>query len=255
MLYRPDNWPDNIREVKNCSFKNVSFSKTEISNATFKNCTFTDCLFIATVFDGVEFHKCKFVDCNLNKSKISRCYWEPMSVSFNDAYKKSAANVGVYTYQQLMKNAEDMDQKDWVMDADIKFRNWKREQLAYDEKTGKITKRQRVLEYAKNLIYDKACKYGYSPFRFSLITIILFCAISYLNLCLFSSGLQVNGVEQGTLTYIDSVFYTFSVMTALGFSTIIPMSPWVKVITVLEAFFGIVWLGFFISMVVKRILK
>jgi hypothetical protein len=56
-------------------------------------------------------------------------------------------------------------------------------------------------------------------------------------------------------SFVDSVFYTFSVLTVLGFSSVTPSSDGAKILTVLEALASIGWLGIFTAVLVKRFLR
>ncbi len=184
VLYKPDSWPQNFKKVKGIKFSNVSFSKKVIEQVTFTDCEFTDCLFIGTTFAKVEFHRCKFLNCNFYKAKIVECYWDPVSVRFDKSYKKNFANLGVDTFQQLMKNADNMDQPDFAMNADIEFRRWKRAQLKYDLEANKFGKLQYASLFAKSFIYEWLCGFGYRPVNFIISTLVVFTLISILNVYL-----------------------------------------------------------------------
>src|SRR5262249_22001753 len=135
VLYEPAEWPTGLRRITNRTFKNVSLSKKVISAVTFRGCHFEDCLFIGTTFDDVHFHKCSFINCNFFKTEIIDCYFDPKSVRFNRSYKKTAANIGVQFFQQLLENSSRTRQPFFEIDADIRFRQWKRAQLRYDYRT------------------------------------------------------------------------------------------------------------------------
>jgi Ion channel/Pentapeptide repeats (8 copies) len=255
VLYEPAEWPKELRRCTSYNFKNVSLSKKLIENCTFRNCYFEDCLFIATVFNNVHFHNCRFTNCNFFKAEVSECYLDPKSIRFDKRYKKTAANIGVQFFQQLLENSSRTKQPFFEIDADIKFRQWKRAQLRYDYRTRKIGRAQLVIGYLRSGLYELFCGFGYRPLRFAVWTIILFLTVATINLGLFTGGLTVNGVAVRRPDFVDSVFFTFSVLTVLGFSSIVPVGSAAKLLTVLEALGGVGWMGLFTSLLVKRFLK
>ena len=226
-----------------------------IKSVTFTNCNFEDCLFIGTTFDNVHFHNCHFTNCNFFKAEIVECYFDPNSVRFDNSYKKTAANIGVQFFQQLLENSSRTRQPFFEIDADIMFRRWKRAQLRYDYSQNKIGGPKFAISYARSWLYELLCGFGYRPLRFAAWTIVLFLLVAIVNLAVFTRGLTVNGAEVQRLGLVNSIFFTFSVMTVLGFSSIVPIGSIAKILTVLEALGGVGWMGIFTSVLVKRFLK
>lgn len=222
---------------------------------TFNKCHFDDCLFIGAVFKNVEFHSCKFINCNFYKAEVERCYFDPRSIALDETYKKTASNIGVSLFQKLLENAAASRQAQHEMLSDIRFRQWKRAQLTHDLKDGKITKGQAWAKWVGSIIYEYSCGFGYSPLRLIITTLIAFLAVSVANIGLMANGLLVDGKSVGHLDLADSVFYTFSLLTSLGFSTVIPSLPLTKIAAVMEALLGIGWLSLFTSVLVRRFLK
>jgi hypothetical protein len=56
-------------------------------------------------------------------------------------------------------------------------------------------------------------------------------------------------------SFVDSVFYTFSVLTVLGFSMVTPETAFAKIWTVIQALAAVGWLGIFTSILVKRFIR
>src|SRR3546814_10439842 len=89
-------------------------------------------------------------------------------------------------------------------------------------------------------MHEALTGFGYRPMRFFIWTLALFFAVSYLNYVLIGDTIQVAGatgtwvardagaaVMRGApahASYVDSVFYSFSVLTVLGFSSVTPSS-------------------------------
>jgi hypothetical protein len=255
VLYEPDHWPSDLRKVKELNFKNVSLSKTQFRNVTFTSCQFEDCLFIGSIFSNIEFHRCTFTNCNFYKAEFANCYIDPLTISFDRRYRRVAANVGVQLYHQLLENGSSTKQSRFEMTADIEFRKWRRWQLRYDYRSAKITRWGFAAEWLRSCLYEYAAGFGYRPLRFVVATILLFSAISILNAHMLPGALQQDGQVVERMTIADSVFYTYSMLTALGFSTIIPTTAFARVLAVFEALTGIGWLGIFTSLLVKRFIR
>lgn len=255
VLYQPDTWPRKPKQFKQMSFSNVSFSKTTFSEITFTECSFEDCLFIGAHFAKTDFHRCEFINCNFYKANFDTCYIDPGTIVFDKRYRRIAANVGVDTYQQLFENSSKARQTDFARIADFEFRRWKRWQLRFDQKAGKISRLDRVLKTGQSVLYEWSAGFGYKPWRFVIATILVFTAVSVLNMNTLPGALQHDGRIIGHLTLADSIFYTYSMMTVLGFSTITPETNFAKLLAVSEALVGIGWLGIFTSLLVKRFIK
>jgi len=141
------------------------------------------------------------------------------------------------------------------MNADIELRRWKRWQLKYDKSIGKIGKIDLAIKYSFSVIYEWLTGFGYKPWRFAFSTIILFTVSSIINMNVLPNTIRYNGNIISDISFLDSIFYTYSMMTALGFSTIVPETGLAKILAVSQALVGIGWLGIFTSLLVKRFIK
>jgi len=255
VLYQPAEWPVAIRSLKNVNFTNVSLSKTQFSNVTFTECHFRDCLFIGAEFDHVEFHRCTFINCNPHKARFNDCYLDPRTISFDKSYRDFAANVVLHIYHELYENAVNSRQYHWSAAADFAFRQWRRAQTAYDYKQGRLTKWQALSSNIASYIYEYSAGFGHRPLRFILSTLACFGCISIVNSLALPGSIAINGRTVEELTVIDSIFYSVSMLTALGFSSITPVSAGAKLLAVAEAFLGIGWLGIYTALLVKRFIR
>ncbi len=255
VLYRPNAWPDKMQELRLKQFQNVSLAKTKFSNLTFKECKFEDCLFIASDFISVEFHRCKFINCNFYKSEMTNVYIDPTCFAFDKSYLSTHANVGVDLFHTLLENSASSRQSEFEMKSDMLFRKWKRAQLKFDLKKDKISKFEYYSNKSKSYIYEKIAGFGYKPGRFAFWTVAVFLFVSLFNHLVLAESLSVDGVKLVQPSYADSIFYSFSMLTALGFSSIIPLTDFAKILAVLEALAGIGWLGIFTSILVRRFIK
>jgi hypothetical protein len=253
--YNPAEWPASSRKLSDKVFCNVGLSKTTFKAMTFKNCFFEDCLFIGSTFDQVEFHRCTFKDCNFYKADFNRCYIDPSSFKFHDAYKASDSNMGVSLFQGLLENSSVMHQAQFGMTADIRFRQWKRAQLSYDGKIGKIGRWKMVYDWLSSLVYEYTSGFGYKPLRFFGFTVLLFAIVSVGNFVFLRHQITVGSGPNTLSSFSDAVFYSFSILTVLGFSSITPTSGAAKIVAVSEALAAIGWLSIYTSLVVKRFVR
>lgn len=243
------------RHLRRVTFRNVAFSKATFSRITFTDCIFEDCLFIGARFREVDFHGCQFLNCNFWKVHFRNAYLDPDTINFEHRFRVEAANIGISVFQALLSNFAEDRQDHFYMIADIRFRRWKRFQIWSDIRRKRIGWMAGVWKWIGNLIYEVFAGYGYRPLRFIFTTITLFLGTSLLNHCLIGDALQINGVNSENISLVDSVFYTFSILTVLGFSSIIPTSETAKLLTVFEALAAVGWLGIFTAMLVKRFLR
>lgn len=253
--FRHPKWPSPPHGLKKVTFRNVGLSKTTIAKTTFTNCAFEDCLFIGTRFQEVEFHNCSFVDCTFYKVRFERTYLDPGTIRFARRYEVEASNAGVGLFQALLANYSAERQEDFYAEADIRFRRWKRHQLAYDQRRGNVAKWTGRYRRATSCLYEWSAGFGYRPGRFFVLTIALFIVVSCVNFLMIGNDITVTGRQAHPAGFAEAVFYTFSVLTVLGFSTVVPTSAAAELLTVAEALASIGWLGIFTALLVKRFLR
>ena len=254
-LFRGEKWGQPRLAIKKVTFRNVSISNMELFQITFTNCIFEDCIFKGSRFREVEFHKCRFINCNMWKSKFEQCYLDPATISLDRRYRVDASNVGVTMYHALLANYSNERQDAFYTIADIEFRRWKRYQLSYEIRKQNVDFLPGHWEKLKSLTYDLLTGYGYKPGRLSVVTVIGFLAIAVFNHFVSGGDLLINGQRPPSTSLVDSIFYTFSVLTVLGFSTVVPDSELAKLLTIFEVLVAIGWLSIFTSVLVKRLLR
>lgn len=258
-VFAPGEWKPPGSKVKDVTFRSVAFSKTKISQVTFIGCTFVDCLFTGAHMSEVEFHGCTFTDCNFWKIRLARVYLRPDTIKFADRYRAEGANIGISIYQAMLSNFAEERQDHFYMLADIEFRRWKRYQIRHDRLHGNKTSREARLEWVSSVIYETLAGFGYRPLRFFFATIVLFLSVSCLNYFAIGGSIQVGtappNVPSVHASFVDTIFYSFSVLTVLGFSLVTPTTDGAKILTVLEALASIGWLGIFTAVLVKRFLR
>lgn len=253
--YYPEN-TNKILLLKDTSFIDSSFNYTEFENVHFTNCRFTACHFKLVKFINCEFHRCEFKNCYFDDFDIINCYWDPESIKYSFWHKYHYSNILIKLYKKLYKNSDDAGQKQFKMYADIQFLKNKFWQYKYDLKNGKITRSEYFWNRAKSLFYDLTCGYGYSPLSFGVSTISFFAVVTWFNfLFLQNSQLKIGEDVVDNFSFWDSVYYTYTIMTAIGFSSVIPVTEFAKMVTVIEGFLGVICIGFLISVITKRVLN
>lgn len=259
-VFPPGDWIPPKRKIREVTFRGVAFSKTNISMTTFVDCTFEDCLFIGAYLDDVEFHGCKLINCNFWKIRLRRVYLHPDKVKFAHRFHVEAANIGISLYHAMLSNFAEERQDLFFMLADIKFRRWKRYQIWHDLREQRKTRAEAWWEWISSITHEGIAGFGYRPLRFFMVTIMLFLAVSGLNYFLIGDAIKVADATatagaSAHASFIDAIFYSFSVLTVLGFSTVTPLSGGAKILTVVEALASIGWLGIFTAVLVKRFLR
>ncbi len=253
--FRGKTWYKPRKAIKDVTFSNVGISKTTLNQLTFTNCSFIDCLFIGTIFKEIEFHNCTFKDCTFLKAHFERCYLDPNSISLSRRYRVEASNLGVTLYQALLSNYSSERQDEFFAKADFKFRQWKRYQIFRDLREERISLPKAAYRWVSSATYQLLAGFGYKPLRFFMITIALIFAISLLNYAVIGDHVTIEGVASGHVSFVDTIFYTFSIITVLGFSNIVPADDLGKLLAVGEALAAVGWLGIFTSLLVKRFLR
>ena len=254
VVFQNDRWAAPTKNVRDVTFRSVAFPKI-VSRVTFTDCSFEDCLFLGTRFEEVEFHGCSFVNCNLWKARFERVYLDPDSIVLEARFKVEAANAGISVYQALLSNFAEERQDEFYMEADIRFRRWKRYQIWADLRRRRLSRTKAYTKWLASVTYEVLAGFGYRPVRFFGWTVVLFLAISCVNYKVIGDGVSVNGANVAYASLVDTMFYTFSVLTVLGFSSIVPTDGFSKMLTVFEALAAVGWLGIFTSVLVKRFLR
>lgn len=243
------------RRLRDVTFRNVAFSNSTLSKVTFTDCTFEDCIFVGARFHEVEFHGCKFLNCNFWKARFRQVYLDPNTIQLDHRFKVEAANTGISVFQALLGNFADERQDEFYMQADIRFRRWKRYQIWSDVRRKRISWPPAIWQWLSSITYEGVAGFGYRPLRFFSATVVLFLAVSFVNYWAIGDAVEIDGARVAHASLVDTVFYTFSILTVLGFSTIVPTSEYAKLLTVMEALTAIGWLGIFTSVLVKRFLR
>lgn len=249
---------------KKKGFRNVSFSFTKFENVTFSDTKFEDCLFLYAVFLHCHFINCQFINCNMHKIQLDNCYLDPCSFKMDKVYKKTAANVGTWLFQQLFMNSKNTHQPQFSGESEILFKRWLRAQKKYEFWKKKLTGLRFIFNgiilffwWLKNILFDVIFGYGHRPIRFIGVSIIAMMIASalvhyywpYLGLVYNNS----EALDQGS--YLSSIYYTTVVTTTLGFGDITPTTVWGRVVAIILPILGVIWLSLLAAVIIKRIIR
>lgn len=248
---------------KRKKFKNVSFAFTIFQKITFTDTVFEDCLFLFAEFSHCHFFNCRFVNCNMHKLRLEGCYLDPHSFEMDKSYKKTAANVGTWLFQQLFMNSKNTHQPDFSGESEILFRRWLSAQKVHEFRTKKTDFLNCLLDgikfgfwWLKNTIFDLTMGYGHKPLRFVLVSIVGILVVSAVVHSFWSQlGLGYNGdtIEKGS--YLTSVYYTTVVTTTLGFGDVVPTQNLGRIVAIILSVSGVIWFSLLAAVLIKRIVR
>ena len=226
VLYRPASLispyhPWRFR-VKDIIFRNVSFKQTTITDFEFTNCTFQRCLLISTIFGNCRFTSCRFVSCNPHRVEFEECFVDPRP--FVECIpERRYANIGVYLFQELLRNSRQQAQPDFTDEAQYHFRRWQRFQL--HQELGKAqplrSKCRMGLRFVAFLVFDWTTGSGMRLGRLMISALALLLFVSVSNWAFACSF----GLQDGTKiigNFVDALYFSTVVMTTLGFGDITP---------------------------------
>lgn len=255
IIYRPDKFKNPYGggrfRIRNKSFSDCSFSKTLIEHVEFNNCTFSNCLFISTVFYDCRMTNCKFIECNTYRIEFKESFIDPtcfVQCLSNHAY----ANIGVYLFQELLRNSRSQSQPDFADTAQFYFRKWRRHYIRQDLMNERAPKRIVMWIHIFLLfIFELAVGSGARLRRFMLSSIVLmltFTLINWLNQNRF--GLEFE--QGGGLSFVEAVYFSIVVVTTLGFGDISPTTEIGQIVISGQALVGFTMFAIFASMLYRK---
>jgi hypothetical protein len=255
VLYRPNELaPRSPYRLEGKTFENVSFSKTRLKNVVFRNCSFKDCLFIGTEFIDCEFHECRFHGCNPHKSTFQGCYIDP-SVFAKLLDSRQHTNIGLHLFNQLEQNARKQEQHEFVATAAYYYRRWRRLDLNWRYRQGRISRVKWLSQWTPNILYDLIAGYGWRISRFLLSSLVLLTVAILANYVLWEDlGMQMAYPKNGPKLLI-SAYFTIVTLSTLGYGDITPASTIGMFAASVEALLGLIWLSILASVVFRRVFR
>lgn len=256
-IYRPDHLVSKARplrwRVDDVNFINMSFKSTVIEDFEFNRCTFNGCLFIATTLKNCRFAACEFVNSNFHRAEFHDTYVDPRS--FGKAIDKTEyPNIGVYLYQELLRNSRQQAQPDFANEAKYLFRKWQRYLEANRFKNQpKLDKKMLLgIRVVLRWLFDITTGSGLRLGRLVLSLVVYLLIITALNY----TYAQYFGLTRGEKTIVefsDALYFTAVTVSTLGFGDITPRNTSGEILVSFEALSGIVLLALLTSTLYRRI--
>ncbi len=249
-----------VKQAEDIHFKDMNFSHTTMQEISFRNCQFERCDFTRCRFTKMAFHNCSFTQCTFYKAEVDSTYVAPDSF-MNCFDENDETNIGVHFYRQLMKNFDQDDQPEWLIESEFQFKKWKRLNDLYklrkaqkrdnpDKSEIKKLKRGLKLRY----VWEKTTGYGrhFDKFIYSTLSlIVLFWAINYFFWNIFGISIGCATCSEGT--WDSSLYFTIISLSNLGYGDIVPTESWGKVWASFQAMIGVTWFAILASMLYKKI--
>ncbi len=180
------------------------------------------------------------MDCNPYRAEFERCYIDPASFE-NCILDRQYSNIGVYLFQELLRNSRQQVQPDFSDEAQYLFRKWQRHQLRQELKgPGDCSSRWRTSWRLARLrafefVSGSGVRLG-KLINFALMILLLFTAVNWLFAVQF--GLMQSGKVIGS--FIDAFYFATVVTTTLGFGDITPATALGRIAVSVEAIVGFV---------------
>lgn len=254
-LYRPPELSgDGVHgraKVRGVTFWNVSFSKTTVVNFEFTDCTFYQCLFVGTVFENCRFTRCSFDDSNPHRIEFIDCFVDPRAF-ISCIRDKSFANIGVYLFQELLRNSRRQVQPEFVDTAQFWFYRWRRHliQGSGPSNAGFVYEANRQIHVFGLWLYELICGSGTSLKRLS-VAVVLFLASASLFNWHYINKLGLRNGERGIGTFIEASY--LSIATTLGFGELSPGSAAGHIFLAIELVLGFIGFALLTSTIFRRI--
>lgn len=209
-----------IKVFKKTSFKNISFKDTSIKNYKFIECDFNRCLFLNTNLIGCDFGDCKFKDCNFSDCKLDEnSRIDPQSLKDNFNFNHDA-NLATKFFHHLYDIYSDVHQPEYQRDAKYFFLKSKRGLTHYYFTCKRIGKPKHYYNIFSSKLADFISGYGVYKLRIVrtlLIYLLLMASINYYILVDSFSQSDCSSIE-----FIDALYFTFVMVTTIGFGDITP---------------------------------
>ncbi|MBZ5488954.1 pentapeptide repeat-containing protein [Halomonas aquamarina] len=253
LLYYPESFQSANRHPIVFSekvFERISFKDTDFRNIRFLRCQFKQCLFAGASFSDCEFIDCRFFETNTSKLRVTRCLLDPKDFK-NNFDLIDDTNIAIGLYQSLYKNASDEHQPDHSIESLYQMERAKHAHLDSQKKRNVITRREYLKGKIRHWMYDFVTGYGLRPLRVVRLLFIVVGLFSTLNF-LFDS--LIFG-ENGSLSFVDSIYFTVVAITTLGFGDIVPITTAGRVFVTFQALLGFVAMSLFLSAIVNIALR
>lgn len=236
-------------KIDGMEFINVSFNYTVIDNFIFENCTFIFTKFRASEIVNCRFYNCRFVMCNFYQCTISNVHVNPKSF-YKCLDKRKHQNIGVYLYQQLLKNYKEQDQIEYERYVQFKFYQWGRYQDLFESrniKRQRFDRLSKIASYVYKFFWEIAFGYGLRFKRAVVSLIFVIMSFSLINFHFKSYfGLCLDNIY-------ESIYFTTISLTTLGYGDITPNEIAGKLFAAFQSVIGFLFFAVFASILFRRV--
>jgi hypothetical protein len=249
-------------DVSNAKFVNRLFVRLvskghKFTRVDFRYCTFDACYLRSCVFDECDFTGCRFVSTNLHGSSFSGCKFDYATFERTDIDDDvlstgcpATENLKLRFARSLRVNYQQLGNVDAVnkaiaveLDATEVYlhKSWASNESYYRKKYARGLRIRQFARWARFKILDFAWGNGESTYKLLRAVILVLLAIAIVDVQAY-----------GDPTLVGSYLHALAVAPALFLGAVVPISypSWY---VALIMFARLVFLGFFIAVIVKRL--
>ena len=256
LLYKPDTLENPYQSgrfrVKGVTFRNFSFSHTLVTGFEFTDCIFERCLFIATIFRDCRFTSGDFLDCNPHRIEFKDCYVDPKN--FDKCISDNQfSNIGVYLFQELLRNSRQQAQPEFSDEAQYCFKKWERRLLWREISRSKswLAKIWLGRTFVGLHLFNWATGSGMRLGRLTVSSLVVLLLFTLINWKLaVQMGLMQDGHVIGS--FVDAFYFSTVITTTLGFGDISPTTSLGRLVVSGEAIIGFVLFALLTSTMYRK---
>lgn len=272
------------QEEDNCSMSNVSIFKGKLFNLGMKHAQFSSCnikqtyieksYFRYAIFVNVDFTGTKFIECDFEKAKFNSCNlryvtFEKCKLNIEEVLGclPTEPNLKVALLKELRKNqlslAENKSSDELLIMIQEAEKELLRERVKsrtsyYRERENIISRTIALVNYTLLIINDFIWGYGVrlaKLFRTGLLAILFFGFLIYTTTGKEYIVITEYGNKMIRLNVWQSLYASYTNFTTIGYGRYTPTGVISNFIFVIENFVGLIFIGFLVAGVYRRISK
>ena len=272
-IFKNEAITENLEEVliARAEFEKISINKKSINNSTLKQTKFINCYMRNASFHNVDFTGSKFINCNLEKANFRMCTlnyveFSKCKINLDEILESlpSQTNLRISILKQLLINQTEMaDSKSCyrllIMIAEEERKDFKNKFTKQTSYYKDLSVLDRISAFKKYVIHSlNYFIWGYGLrvdklIRFAILNILLFTSIFTLFPIQFIDKLSNNSPKE--LSFTEAIFQSISLFTSNGYGELVPYGILSNTLVALESTIGLVFLGFLVSAIYRRISK
>jgi len=268
-LFADSDHPDySARNItfRRCMFIRVGLKNANVDKLTFHRCVFDDCYLRGMTFHNVDFTGSVFRGCNLQRTRMDSCRFRYVRFSkcilnYDEILNSlpTAPNQAVGLLKSIRCNAVEMGDNEIadklisrqidIEKQELRNRIWGATEY-YKERYKGADRLLSLIELAKLLFSGFFWGHGLRItrlFRSAMILIVLF-AVLYQVFGRFSAATGVVPNNMAMSLYLSTVTFT-----TLGHPTYSPATALTYILCAAESVFGVVYLGFLVAALYRRL--